>query len=101
MDAKVKEVLTKLMDNNIHMQAVNNIFQELVGLDIIAFYEFKEQHGEFAAMMLMQSRLANFRKDPMRDAVEELYNDKEFMSNISPEVTQMVHDALYHGQYSA
>ncbi len=91
--------LRSQLEENKGIQLLNAMFQELLGIGIISLIEFKQQHGEFATMMLIQSRIN--RRDPMREAVEELYNDKAFMININPEVTKMVHDALYHNKFQA
>jgi hypothetical protein len=98
MDAHIKAIITEDKE----YQKLNESFKVLTcGIGIIELVEYEEKYGRFATLALLDSRMKQFMRDPMRDAVEELYNDKEFMAGINPEVTKMVHDALYHQQYSA
>jgi len=95
MDPITKEKLIAVVISDSRAKLLDEFCREMFNLGLVELLDFRETYGEFAATMLIHHRLTQQHKDPMREAVEELYKDEKFMDGIPEHIKQMVGQALY------
>lgn len=86
--------MKELLQDSPAFCTLNSMFREILDIDVWDALMYRETYGEFALMMLINSRITAKSKDPFLAAIEAFAGDREFMAQLSPQLRQMVFDAL-------